>query len=79
MVRIGNNLWRATDNSGAAVLGVAQTGGRGTLNAGFLEQSNVDMSTEFADLIITQRGYQANTKIITTVDEMLQDLLNIKR
>ena len=77
--RTGNNMWRATDNSGIAVVGTAQTGGRGAINSGFLEQSNVDISNEFSDLIITQRGFQANTKIITTVDEMLQDLINIKR
>ena len=56
-----------------------QSGGRGAINSGFLEQSNVDISNEFSDLIITQRGFQANTKIITTVDEMLQDLINMKR
>ena len=77
--RTGNNMWRATDNSGIAVVGTAQTGGRGAINSGFLEQSNVDISNEFSDLIITQRGFQANTKIITTVDEMLQDLINMKR
>jgi flagellar hook protein FlgE len=44
-----------------------------------LEQSNVDISNEFTDLIVTQRGFQANTKIVTTVDEMLQDLINMKR
>lgn len=77
--RIGNNVWRATDNSGFAVVGTAQTGGRGAINSGFLEQSNVDISGEFSDLIVTQRGFQANTKIITTVDEMLQDLINMKR
>jgi flagellar hook protein FlgE len=77
--RVGNNTWRATDNSGTAVVGTAQSGGRGAINSGYLEQSNVDISTEFSDLIITQRGFQANTKIITTVDEMLQDLINMKR
>lgn len=77
--RVGNNTWRATDNSGTAVVGTAQSGGRGAINSGFLEQSNVDISNEFSDLIITQRGFQANTKIITTVDEMLQDLISMKR
>lgn len=77
--RTGNNTWRATDNSGTAVIGTAGTGGRGTINSGYLEQSNVDISSEFSDLIVTQRGFQANTKIITTVDEMLQDLINMKR
>ena len=77
--RIGDNMWRATDNSGIAVVGPAQSGGRGLISSGYLEQSNVDISNEFSDLIITQRGFQANTKIITTVDEMLQDLINMKR
>ena len=77
--RVGSNMWRATDNSGTAVVGTAQSGGRGAINSGYLEQSNVDISSEFSDLIITQRGFQANTKIITTVDEMLQDLISMKR
>jgi flagellar hook protein FlgE len=77
--RIGNNLWRQTENSGIPVIGTAKTGGRGQVSAGFLEQSNVDIGQEFTDLIITQRGFQANTRVVTTVDEMLQDLINIKR
>lgn len=77
--RTGSNLWRNTDNSGLPVLGQARTGGRGLINAGFLEQSNVDIGNEFTDLIVTQRGFQANTKVVTTVDEMLQDLINMKR
>lgn len=77
--RTGSNLWRNTDNSGIPVVGTPRSGGRGTLNSGFLEQSNVDIGNEFTDLIITQRGFQANTKVVTTVDEMLQDLINMKR
>lgn len=77
--RSGNNLWTATDNAGIAVIGEAASGGRGVVTSGFLEQSNVDIGQEFTDLIITQRGFQANTKVVTTVDEMLQDLINIKR
>lgn len=77
--REGNNLWRATDNSGVPVVGTAMTGGRGQISAGYLEQSNVDISNEFTDLIVTQRGFQANTKIVTTVDEMLQDVIAMKR
>lgn len=77
--RLGSNLWRNTDNSGIPVVGAAGTGGRGSINAGFLEQSNVDIGSEFTDLIVTQRGFQANTKVVTTVDEMLQELLNMKR
>lgn len=77
--RQGNNTWRATDNSGIPVIGQARTGGRGSINAGFLEQSNVDISNEFTELIVTQRGFQANTRVVSTVDEMLQDLINMKR
>lgn len=77
--RLGNNLWRNTDNSGIPVVGTPRSGGRGSINSGFLEQSNVDIGNEFTDLIITQRGFQANTKVVTTVDEMLQDLINMKR
>ena len=77
--RIGNNQFRNTDNSGIPSIGAAKSGGRGNINAGFLEQSNVDIGTEFTELIVTQRGFQANTRVVTTVDEMLQDLINIKR
>jgi flagellar hook protein FlgE len=77
--RMGNNMWRATDNSGLPVVGASKSGGRGSINAGFLEQSNIDIGNEFTDLIVTQRGFQANTKVVTTVDEMLQDLINMKR
>lgn len=77
--RIGSNLWRGTDNSGSPTVTGAGTKGAGIINSGFLEQSNVDIGNEFSDLIITQRGFQANTRVITTVDEMLQDLINMKR
>jgi flagellar hook protein FlgE len=74
---IGGNLWQSTDNSGVPVVGTPQSGGRGAINSGYLEQSNVDISTEFTNLIVTQRGFQANTKVVTTVDQMLQDLINM--
>ncbi len=77
--RTASNLWRVTNNSGVPVVGQPRTGGRGSVNSGFLEQSNIDIGQEFTDLIVTQRGFQANTKVVTTVDEMLQDLLNMKR
>lgn len=79
MERIGNNLWRNTDNTGIPVIGTARSGGRGGVSSGFLEQSNVDIGAEFTDLIVTQRGFQANTRVVTVVDELLQDLINIKR
>lgn len=76
--RIGSNLWEPTNNSGIAVVGTPNSGGRGAINSGYLEQSNVDISSQFSDMIITQRGYQANTKVVSTVDEMLQDVINMK-
>lgn len=77
--REGGNLWTATYNSGTPTLGTALSDDRGSITSGYLEQSNVDIGTEFTDLIITQRGFQANTKVVTTVDEMLQELLQMKR
>ncbi len=77
--RDGGNLFLQSNNSGTPVIGTANEAGIGTVNAGYLEQSNIDMSGEMTDLIVTQRGFQANTKIVTTVDEMLQELINIKR
>lgn len=77
--RMGNNLWRSTDNSGVPVTGTPRTGGRGVVNSGYLEQSNIDIGAEFTDLIVTQRGFQSNTRVVSTVDEMLQDLINMKR
>ncbi len=77
--RSGNNLFMESDNSGKSQIGIPRTGSRGMLNTGFLEQSNVDIGAEFTDLIVTQRGFQANTKVVTTVDELLQDLINMKR
>ncbi|OPZ91975.1 MAG: Flagellar hook protein FlgE [Firmicutes bacterium ADurb.Bin419] len=76
----GNNLFLPTTNSGDFKKGVkAGSEGVGTLNPGTLEMSNVDLSTEFTDMIVTQRGFQANSRIITTSDEMLQELVNLKR
>jgi flagellar hook protein FlgE len=77
--QIGSNLWQETDNSGVRSVGTANTGGRGAVNAGYLEQSNVDISNEFTSLIVTQRGFQANTKVVTTVDQMLQDIIAMKQ
>jgi flagellar hook protein FlgE len=77
--KAGNSSYRAGDNSGNAVVGVAGTGGRGTLTAGALEMSNVDLAEEFTGLIVAQRGFQANSKVITASDEMLSDLVNLKR
>lgn len=75
----GGNVFRETTASGAPVTGAAGTNGLGSISPNSLEQSNVDLGAEFVKLITTQRGFQANSKIITTVDEMLADLINIKR
>lgn len=77
--KTGGNVYAETNNSGAAQIGTAGTGGRGEITPGSLEMSNVDLSQEFTDMIITQRGFQANSRIITTSDEMLQELVNLKR
>ncbi|PWW21302.1 flagellar hook protein FlgE [Geodermatophilus normandii] len=77
--KAGNSSYRVGDNSGQAVVGEAGTGGRGTLTAGALEMSNVDLAEEFTGLIVAQRGFQANSRVITSSDEILQDLVNLKR
>jgi flagellar hook protein FlgE len=79
LFRLGNNMWRVTDNSGLPQIGAPTTGGLGEINAGYLEQSNVDLGSEFADMIVTQRGFQANTRIVSVVDELLADVVNMKR
>jgi len=77
---IGNSLLRETPNSGTFTTAYAPgANGTGSLVAGYLEMSNVDLSREMTELITTQRGYQACSRIITTADEMLQELLNLKR
>lgn len=78
--KFGDNLFITTSNSGDFDgIGQDPTAGGGKLNAGVLEMSNVDLSSEFTDMITTQRGFQANSKIITTSDEMLQELVSMKR
>lgn len=77
--KAGSSAYRVTVNSGAAELGAAGSAGFGSLSAGSLEMSNVDLSQEFTNLIVAQRGFQANARIITTSDEVLQELTNLKR
>lgn len=77
--KAGGSLFRTSVNSGDPQVGAAGTGGRGALSGGTLEMSNVDLSAEFTSLIIAQRGFQANSRVITTSDEMLQELVNLKR
>jgi flagellar hook protein FlgE len=77
--RLSGSKFIATVNSGLAQLGVANAGGRGQVAPGALEMSNVDLAEEFTNLIRTQRGFQANSRVITTSDEMLQEIVNLKR
>jgi flagellar hook protein FlgE len=79
LVKMGNNQWRADSNTGTPAVGVPGQLGNGSLAAGMLEMSNVDLSQEFTNLIIAQRGFQANSRIISASDELLQDVVNIKR
>ena len=79
LVKEAGSFYSESRNSGEAYIGTSGTGGRGNLLAGSLETSNVDLSQEFTDMITTERGYQANAKMITTSDELLQELLNLKR
>ncbi|MGG3842368.1 flagellar basal body rod protein FlgG [Anoxybacillus kestanbolensis] len=77
--KVGQNLYRPTTNSGAAVNTSPGLNGAGILVPGTLEMSNVDLSEEFTEMIVAQRGFQANTRIITTSDEILQELVNLKK
>jgi len=79
LLKMGDSLFAETVNSGTAVMGKAGLGGRGVIEAGALENSNVDLAQEFVTMITTQRGYQANSRVITTSDEMLQELMSLKR
>ncbi|HBT49415.1 MAG: Flagellar protein [Caldanaerobacter subterraneus] len=77
--KVGNTMFINTVNSGEPMIGAAGSGTRGSINPGTLEMSNVNLANEFVDMITTQRGFQANAKVITVSDEMLQDLVNMKR
>jgi flagellar hook protein FlgE len=77
--KLEGSMYRPTANSGLATFGIAGIAGRGTLAGGTLEMSNVDLAQEFTNLIVAQRGFQASTKVITASDEILNDLVNIRR
>lgn len=79
LLRTGRNGFSETLASGQAVVGAPGTGGRGTLSGGALELSNVDIAKEFAAMIVAQRGFQANARVVTTFDEITQDTINLKR
>ncbi len=79
LVQTGNNHWGQSLASGSPTIGLANQGGRGGVLGSNLELSNVDVAGEFTKLILSQRGYQANSRIVTTTDELLQETLNLKR
>lgn len=83
LVKAGQNLYQASPASGVAALGIAGTANTAVvnsrINSGYLEMSNVDLTDEFVNMITTQRGYQANARTITTSDQMLMELLELKR
>ena len=77
--RVTGSNWLSSVNSGLAQIGTTATGGRGIIAPGTLEMSNVDLALEFTDLIRTQRGFQANSRVVTSSDELLQEIVNLKR
>jgi flagellar hook protein FlgE len=79
MTRAGDNMYQASEVSGEAMIGFAGESASSQLTSQALEMSNVDLAQEFTNMIVAQRAFQANGKVVTTSDEILQELLNIKR
>jgi flagellar hook protein FlgE len=79
LVSVGNNAYISSARSATPSIGVAGTGGRGTILGGAIEYSTVDIAREFTNLIVLQRGYQANSRVVNTVDELSQETINLKR
>ncbi|MCX6896990.1 MAG: flagellar hook protein FlgE [Verrucomicrobia bacterium] len=79
LIAVGNNNYQLSARTALPAIGVAGTGGRGSIIGGAVEYSTVDIAKEFTNLIVLQRGYQANSKVITAVDELSQDTINLKR
>ena len=79
LIKEGESTYSESNNSGMANIGAAGTQGRGIINAGTLEMSNVDLSETFTDMIVTERGFQANSRVVTTSDDMLREVLGLKR
>ena len=77
--KAGDSTFRVSNNSGIANIGPSGIAGKGKITAGALEMSNVDMADQFVDMIVTQRGFQANSRTIQTADQLLQELLSLKR
>jgi len=79
LTKVGNNMYAVSTNSGPVRINTPAEGSHGELDAGVLEMSNVDLSAEFTEMIIAQRGFQANSRIITVSDTLLEELVNLKR
>ncbi|MCE5314759.1 MAG: flagellar hook protein FlgE [Armatimonadota bacterium] len=79
LTKEGSNLYSESPNSGRALISTAGSGSLGTITSGYLEASNVDLAAEFASMIVAQRGFQANSRIITISDQVLEELVNLKR
>jgi flagellar hook protein FlgE len=79
LIKFTGTCFVKAESSGEASIGAARTGGRGTVNGSSLELSNVDLAEQFTSLIVAQRGYQANSRVITTTDELYQEAINLKR
>lgn len=79
LLKEGGNFYSVSPNSGEPLIGVAGSGGRGSIEVGMLEMSNVDLATEFTEMISTSRAFQANSRTVSTSDEMLQELIQLKR
>ena len=79
LVNIGGNFYVESSNSGAADVNAPQATGRASIESGSIEMSNVDLSTEFTDMIVAQRGFQANSRVVTVSDSLLEELINLKR
>lgn len=79
LIRSGDNMYQVSANSGSPVLGFVREGSQSTITSGALEMSNVDLAQEFTSMITAQRGFQSNARVITTSDEMLQEVVTLKR
>jgi flagellar hook protein FlgE len=79
LAKVGDTQYQATPNSGAAAIGAPSSGARGSITSGYLEMSNVDLASELTNLIIAERGFQANSRVITTSDDVLQTLVSLKQ
>ncbi|MBT9136828.1 MAG: Flagellar hook protein FlgE [Firmicutes bacterium] len=79
LLKVGGSLYEESSSSGGAIVGEAGVDGRGTVETGTLEMSNVDLASEFTEMITTSRAFQANSRVVTTSDEMLQELIQLKR